>query len=184
MMRESMSTHPCSTVHTARLLAMAELKPCRILDMGAGRGATVAFLRALGYDAVGVDRVPFAEVELADFHACPFPDESFDAVITECSFYVSGDEAGAIREASRLLKPHGAMLRADVCFGDIGDWRDLCGADGLRLVGYSDATSDWKRFFATCVWNGAVMPSVDGRGGCRYFLAVFLKDGSPGLGRC
>ncbi len=55
------------------------------------------------------------EIELgqADAMALPFPDETFDSVV--CTFALCGvpDEAHAISEALRVLRPGGSLLLAD-----------------------------------------------------------------------
>ena len=90
--------------HTRHMLEMAALpQRARILDMGAGAGETLRTLRESGFDAVGIDLSPRApEVICADFLGAPFPDGSFDAVLSQCAFFVSGDVPGALREAHRL----------------------------------------------------------------------------------
>jgi ubiquinone/menaquinone biosynthesis C-methylase UbiE len=49
----------------------------------------------------------------ADAHALPFADASFDTVV--CTFALCGisDPAEAVREMTRVLRPHGALLLAD-----------------------------------------------------------------------
>jgi len=52
-----MSIHPDGLNTTQRLLELADLPAgSRILDLGAGDGESVRWLRAQGYDATGLDR--------------------------------------------------------------------------------------------------------------------------------
>ena len=56
--------HPGGLTLTRRLLGMADVPgpvtrpgiPAKVLDLGAGTGESVRYLRSLGYDAVGIDR--------------------------------------------------------------------------------------------------------------------------------
>lgn len=92
-----------------------------ILDAGCGTGA---ILQRLGNPAknVGVDLAPEAiafcrqrglnNVQQGDVCALPFPDASFDAVISSSVLYHEWvkDIAGAVREMRRVLRPGGLLL--------------------------------------------------------------------------
>ena len=124
-----MTRHPGDTAH---LIALAGLRPgAKVLDLGAGDGDGVRLLRLLGYDARGVDRKAAPDVEAGDLLRTGFADASFDAVMSECAFFVSGDVPGALRESARLLKQGGTLLLADVFFEDPAP---LLEAAGLRLL--------------------------------------------------
>ena len=83
-----------------RMIELCALSPgARVLDMGAGEGEAVALLRAHGLDAVGIDLIPCGEnVVRGDMLHSGYPDEGFDAIISQCAFYVSGDAKAALRE--------------------------------------------------------------------------------------
>jgi SAM-dependent methyltransferase len=114
----------------------------RVLDLGCGRGAVLLLAaqhlttgRAVGVDlwrsgdqsgnspaatqrnatAEGVaDRV---EVHTADMTALPFPDNSFDVVVSSLAIHNIKGPAGrrkAIEEAVRVLRPGGRLLIADI----------------------------------------------------------------------
>ncbi len=114
----------------------------RILDLGCGRGAVLLLAaqrlttgRAVGVDlwrridqsgnsaeatrrnavAEGVaDRV---ELHTADMTALPFPDDSFDVVVSSFAIHNISGRAGrekAIDEAVRVLRPGGRVMIADV----------------------------------------------------------------------
>lgn len=187
-----MYRHPGGKRHTDFLFSAAALSPCRILDMGAGDGDTVSYLRILGYDALGVDLNPSAdrsdtdaEIIEADFLACPFPDGSFDALISECAFFVSGDYPAALREARRLLKPGGKLLLADVCFLGKEELLALLYKEGFLVTAIKDASSDWKEYYLRSIWQGEDLQTSCNlpEGKCEYFLTVserMLQDGFAG----
>ena len=96
----------------------------RILDLGCGRGFYLKMLRHLGFTAIyGIDRelelLPRARRRLrpgpapvgaASAGALPFPDSRFDAVILSEVLEHLGDEAAALAEIRRVLKPGGRLL--------------------------------------------------------------------------
>ncbi len=169
-----MERHPGGTAETRRLLELAGLAPCRILDMGAGDGDTVRLLRSLGYDAVGIDRAPGADVEQGNFFRCPYPDGSFDAVLSQCAFYVSGDAPRALREAARLLRTGGMLLCSDVCFAGEGAWSRALEAEGFRVRALEDATPAWRAYYIECIWNGTAdaLCGCVPKSKCSYYLTA------------
>ncbi len=103
-----------------------------VLDIGCGGGVDT-FIAAMMVGptgkAVGIDAVPEmlkrAEKNLremsignvtfqeASAEALPFPDESFDAIISNGVFNLIPDKSKATEEAFRVLKPKGRMTIAD-----------------------------------------------------------------------
>lgn len=100
----------------------------RLLDVGGGTGNYAAALRDEGWDVVVSDRSPgmlaraaakgLATVE-ADAQSLPFGDASFDAVMCVCMLHHVDDQARALAEQRRVLRPHGrgalmAFAREDI----------------------------------------------------------------------
>lgn len=166
--------HPGGVEMTARLVALASLEPCRILDMGAGSGETLRHLLSLGYDAVGIDLKPGEGVIEGNFLRCPFDDGSFDAVISECALFVSGDADAALGEISRLLRQGGKLLLGDVCFDGLDGLRRRLARAGLELQRFEDITKSWKEYYIECLWRGTAEEFCSGLEHTRpeYFLTV------------
>ena len=166
-----MNGHPGGEGHTRRMLALAALpEGARILDMGAGAGETLRLLRERGFDAVGIDLAPRApEVLQGDFLAAPFPDGSFDAVLSQCALFVSGDGPGALREAKRLLKRGGKLLLSDVFFEAPAP---LLECAGFSVLSAEDMTPQWREYYLEALWreetDGCALP----KGKCGYWLLI------------
>jgi SAM-dependent methyltransferase len=92
----------------------------RLLDVGcgpggaavlaAGRGARVAGLDAAP-DSVEVarERLPEGDFQVGDMESPPWPDNSFDAVTGFNSFPFAGNPVTALKQARRVLTPHGKL---------------------------------------------------------------------------
>ncbi len=167
-----MRSHPGGEEHTRRMLALAALPAgASVLDLGAGSGESVRLLRELGYAARGLDREPRAPlVERGDLLHAPFPDRSFDAVLSQCAFFVSGDVPGALCEARRLLKPGGRLLLSDVEFSPL---RPLAEAAGFAVLHDEDLTALWREYYLEALWREeeACLCEVP-RGKCGYRLLI------------
>jgi len=118
---------------TTRLLDRAGWLPLaarRVLDVGSGTGAELAWFREVGArdaNLVGIDLLP-ERVEAArksypglEFHAgnaerLPFPDSSFDVVVA-CTLFSSildvGMAASVAGEIQRVMRPGGGLLWYD-----------------------------------------------------------------------
>ena len=169
-----MNGHPGGTEHTRHMLMLAGLPAgARILDLGAGDGGTVALLRELGYTAEGIDLKPGSSlVRKGDFLHTGEAEESFDAVVSQCAFFVSGDVAGALRESARLLRQNGLLLWSDVFFEGP---EPLLKESGFTLVSREDMTEQWKEFYLDSLWQGDECGCELPRRKCRYLLLIGRK---------
>ena len=174
-----MKSHPGGIEHTRRMLELAELPAgASVLDMGAGAGETLALLRSLGYAARGIDREPRSpDVEKGDFLHAPFPDGSFDAVLSQCAFFVSGDQRGALREAGRLLRGGGKLLLSDVFFEDA---EKLVQSAGFKILYAGDMTALWRKYWLEALWEDDEPCCEIPKGKSSYWLLIAGKEKDDG----
>jgi ubiquinone/menaquinone biosynthesis C-methylase UbiE len=98
-----------------------------ILDLAAGTARNLPFYRD-GVSVTGVELSPeMAELgrrraaelgrkldmRVGDAEALPFPDASFDTVVCTYGLCTIPDDAAAVREAGRVLRPGGRILLAE-----------------------------------------------------------------------
>lgn len=175
-----MTRHPGGLQNTGKMLDYIPRKGGeRAIDLGAGAGDSVRFMRELGIRAVGVDIAPKVDpgtdfgiisesgiIELAgdehitdssvdmvtkcDFLNLPYADESFDIALSQCAFFVSGDVKRAVREASRVLKKGGHLALADL---DDGSLKDITENAGIRITYYEDMTPAWREYYIEAIWG-------------------------------
>ena len=81
----------------------------RVLDIGCGTGLTLVLATERGARVAGIDvtdglleiaqeRLPAADLRVADMETLPFADESFDVVLGVNSFQFAGDPIHALRD--------------------------------------------------------------------------------------
>ena len=162
--------HPGGEQHSRYLIELSFLEaPAKWLDMGAGDGSTVRLLRSLGHAAEGIDLEPRgADVERGDWLCAPYDDGSFDGIISQCSFYVSADVPGALREAARMLRKGGKLVFSDVT-ENVVELLNQCRRAGFAVRHIEDLTQEWKEYYLECLWREENVPT--GRG-LSYVLFV------------
>ena len=113
-----MYRHPGGENAVLNLIGRASLAPgAKVIDLGAGDGDAVRLLRALGYEANGVDITPGEDVDSGDLFNLDCELGSFDAVLSQCTFLLTGDVPGAMAAAGRILRPGGILLYSDAVPG-------------------------------------------------------------------
>ncbi len=169
-----MDFHPGGREWTEKLLELAALpKGSRVLDMGAGAGDSFEIMEKFGLIPEGIDLAPRAEpVKKADFLNAPYPDESFEGVLSQCAFFVSSSVEKAFKEAGRLLKKGGRLMLSDVCFEP---WDGYIKNAGLRILSSQDLTPLWQEYYIEKIWRGEDVPTVPGKK-CRYLAIICEKE--------
>nr|WP_286181815.1 class I SAM-dependent methyltransferase [Desulfovibrio sp. Huiquan2017] len=173
----------------------------RVLDVGAGLGATVARLRSrYGVQAWGVE--PSADQLIraqgapglvrARGDQLPFLPEIFDALFCECVFSLFEDRAVGLAEFRRVLRPGGFLVLSDLCAassvpGDGASCADRAAplAETARLVrdgGFTvevleDHSAHLRDLAARLAWAGDGGACGCGRG-LSYFLMIARKQGA------
>lgn len=146
--------HPGGEQHSRYLIELAFLEQtAKWLDMGAGDGSSVRLLRSLGYEAEGIDLAPRGEdVVQGDYLHAPYGDGSFDGILSQCSFYVSGNVPGALKEAARMLRKGGKLVFSDVT-EDVVKLLNHCRQAGFAVRHLEDLTEAWKEYYLEALWT-------------------------------
>ncbi len=149
-----MQGHPGGLKHSRYLIELSFLpRGSRWLDMGAGDGEGVRLLRELGYEAQGLDLCPRGrDVEPGDFLHTPWKAASFDGILSQCSFYVSGNVPGALQEAARLLGSGGKLVFSDVT-EDVVALLNQCRTAGFAVRHIEDMTALWREYYLEALWT-------------------------------
>lgn len=158
-----MQGHPGGAEHTRYLIELAFAEPnSRWLDLGAGDGSTVEILKELGHAAEGIDLQPRGDgVRQGDFLRMDYGDGQFDAAISQCAFYSSGDIAGALKEAGRVLRKGGKLVFSDVC-ADVVRLLNDARAAGFVVRHMEDLTEQWKEYYLEALWREEDVPKGKG----------------------
>lgn len=205
-------SHPGGTSLTQRLFELAEGE-CLIkgVDLGAGDGTSVRYLREKGYRVIGVDVIKERgkgdnrdfdgeDVIWGDMTELDFLEGSLDFCLAECSVSVCGDGKKALLEAYRVLRPGGSLLLSDVFFHKeeapslsmskpltFSCWEREFWKAGFEVRAMVDETPLWREFFLESLWNGNVDAdlceffSKAGKAKCGYFLAWLRKGDGDGF---
>ena len=206
--------------------ALATLNPGEtVLDLGSGGGIDVLLSarrvgpagKAYGLDMTdemlalanenkqksGLSNVEFLKGEI---ERIPLPDNSVDVIISNCVINLSADKDRVLREAFRVLKPHGRFAVSDVVTrGDIKDeirnsvllwvgcvagaldehdYRRKLSAAGFEAVEIEPTrvyrVEDAREFLAAeGIDAEAIAPEVDGK-----FMSAFVRAVKPAKADC
>ena len=169
-----MKYHPGGEEHTRRMIELAGLeRGSKVLDMGAGAGETVEIMRSMGFEAVGIDMEPRGKnVEKGDFLDLPYKNGSFDAVISQCAFFVSGNAEKALSEAYRVLGKDGKLMLSDVFFQNAAEAVEKC---GFEILHREDMTDEWREYYIEAIWRGDT-DCVPIKGKCSYEMLICEKE--------
>lgn len=118
--------------------------PRRVLDVGCGAGGMSRWLLDHGHEAHGVDSspaslehavhlVPATSLHQGNATALPFPESSFDGVLL-LDVLEHADDAAALAEARRVVRPGGWVLLSVPAFPWLWSFRDV---DAGHLRRYS-----------------------------------------------
>lgn len=174
--------HPGGEETTRSLLTRSGLKAgASILDLCSGSGDSVNFLQREGFYAKGVDRpgvLGHARAKyphLSEFFSpweggdkLPFPDQSFDGVLCECSLSLFQDKEAILGEVQRVLKKEGLFL--------LSDMTDQMPQElsGFSLLDWQDESRHLKAFIARWLWTtGTPYPRTCQ--GAYYYSGIYKK---------
>lgn len=146
--------HPGGEEHSRYLIELAFLPPpAKWLDMGAGDGNAVRLLKTMGYEAEGIDLAPRGDdVTAGDYLNPPYEDGSFDGILSQCGFYVSGNVPLALKQAGKLLKKGGKLVFSDVTENVVGLLNQTRQA-GFAVRHLEDLTEAWKEYYLEALWT-------------------------------
>jgi ubiquinone/menaquinone biosynthesis C-methylase UbiE len=138
-----------------------------VLEIGGGTGANLAHYRNVDWVTIAEPdpfmrsrigpkledaRVP-VEVSAAGAEALPFPDGSFDTVVSTLVLCTVPDQAAALDEVRRILRPGGRLLFIEHvrAAGSMARWQD-------RLEPL------WRRLFGGCHPNRDTVAAIEEAG--------------------
>jgi arsenite methyltransferase len=163
---------------TARAIELAHLgADATVLDVGCGAGQSVRYMRKLGIDAIGVDCkanskraaecsfTPYPKIE-ASAEYLPFPDDTVDAVLVECSLSVVENQDRALSEFARVLVNGGRLMISDL------------------YARQPDAIAHIRALKNSCVAGTIVRDELDARLAAYGFEINAWEDHSQALREC
>ncbi|MCA6214535.1 methyltransferase domain-containing protein [Thermococcus bergensis] len=205
--------HPGGLEITRELAELCGInEKSKVLDVACGTGETACFLaETFGCEVVGVDASPLmiekaknkAKMRglegkttfiLADAHKLPFPDNTFDVVISECTLCLLNKEV-ALREIVRVVKPNGYVGIHDVAWKE--DTPETLKLKLKEIEGEEPETIEgWRRIFEKAglmdvividkshlipEWMKEMRKEVGIIGELKIFLKILRKEGLKGL---
>lgn len=197
---------------TRRLIEYCSFeKGAKVVDIGCGAGITVQYLRDVCHlCAMGIDiseqflqqarvRVPDLPVLWASGEHLPFPENSFEGVIAECSLSVMEDVNKVLDECGRILISGGKLAITDVYIhaaeknvplsGETGamtyaQFKKILENNGFSITVWEDQSIFLKEFVASFImehglaeelWQ-CVVTQAEERKKIGYFLSVAEKN--------
>ena len=102
------------------LLQAVDFQNQRVIDIGCGTGGTMRWLSEHfpDWQISGLDKNPDVHepgwIETGCAEKLPYPDQTADIILMECSCSKAAEPAAALREVYRVLKPEGWLLMSDM----------------------------------------------------------------------
>jgi len=143
---------PAQAVEDALLRLAPDVARGRLLDIGTGTGRVLELLAPHFRQALGVDAskpmlalarsrlakpgLAHCSVRQADMYRLPLADGAFDTAVLQMVLHFAEDPAGAVAEATRVLRPGGRLIVIDLAAHGRDD---LIAKRAHRWPGFSDA---------------------------------------------
>lgn len=136
------------------------------LDVGCGEGRFCRMLAAAGIETTGIDptarlldaareRDPQGRYVEARAESLPFDPASFDLVVSYLTLIDIDDYRNAIAEMTRVLRPGGSLLIANLnSFSTAGRWHgEGAAATGYLIDNYMEARAEWVSWRGILIRN-------------------------------
>jgi SAM-dependent methyltransferase len=134
--RRARADLPERCMHWLRTLLPYKPPPAAVLEVGCAHGGFVALLRALGYDASGLEVSPWVvefarrtfdvPMLLGPVEEQRLPARSFDAVVLNDVLEHLPDPVATVRRCADLVKDDGVLVIQTPCFPEGATYEDLC----------------------------------------------------------
>ena len=141
-----------------------------LADIGCGKGATVRYLRAAGFNAYGLDCDAAAieqagsNCQIGDALALPYAADSMKGLFYECSLSQMAEPYRALCEGRRVLKTGGKLVVSDVYVRNEefqinshlmnrNQWLGLCTQANFKCLLFEDRSEDLKALSAQLLWK-------------------------------
>lgn len=105
---------------------------------------------------------PNASAQQADVTGLPFPDETFDHVVSFLMLHHVVDWPAALREARRVLRPGGSFIGYDLTKSLMAEWVHILDRSPYRLIRPAELqdelrASGFQRADLASAWSGHVV---------------------------
>jgi SAM-dependent methyltransferase len=156
---------------TKRALDLCGFQPeARLADIGCGKGATVNYLRAVGFDAFGIDcdaeviKYAGQYCQVGDARFLPYANDSMAGLFFECSLSQMTAPYQVLCEALRVLRPNGLLVISDIYARNEelqtgnpllnrSQWLELCDKANFACQLFEDRSEDLKSLSAQLLWR-------------------------------